>query len=96
MVYFISSMKAVSGGLCLTTYLLGQQCPITFANGKGKAFGRRYNKHYAHASEKSKDETLNERAAIIDSQSVKTGEKRGKCTVTTEENKSKVVSGIYW
>jgi len=35
-------------------------------------------------------------AAIIDSQSVKTGGKRGKCTATMEENKSKVVSDIFW
>ena len=35
-------------------------------------------------------------AGIIDSQSVKTGGKRGRCTVTTEENKSKVISDIYW
>jgi transposase len=37
----------------------------------------------------------NPSAAIIDSQSVKTTQKRGKCMVMTEENKLKVVSDTF-
>jgi hypothetical protein len=52
----IFSMKDVSGGHSPTIFLLGLPYPITFANGKERAFGNSYSKPYALGFGKNKDE----------------------------------------
>ena len=62
---------------------------ITFANGKEKAFGNSYSR-----VRKEQGQNGEPSAGIIDSQSVKTTGKTGKCTATMGKNKSKVESDI--
>jgi hypothetical protein len=68
------------------TYHRGKQSITTFDIGNGWEYGRKFHKQLRHQVRQHLEKTDNPTAAIIDSQSVKTAEKRGKCTVTTVGN----------
>jgi hypothetical protein len=76
------------------TYHLGKPFITTFGIGSVWEYGRKSTHNLRQQVRKRLEKTDNPTAGIIDSQSVKTAEKRGKCTVTMVANGSKDASDL--
>jgi hypothetical protein len=68
------------------TYHLGKPYITTFGIGSVWECGRKFTHNCDNKCEKVWKKQTTQAAGIIDSQSVKTAEKRGKCTVTMAAN----------
>ncbi len=77
------------------TYHPGKLSITTFGIGSVWECGRKFTHNYDNKCENVWTKQITRAAGIIDSQSVKTAERRGKCTVTMVANEVIATQAIY-